>query len=163
MDEGERKAPTRGRSAIVKPMIRPLRAYAFDPSQGRLLGNEMSIEVRNHDLRAGPVMVPSSDHDGVAVVDYDGTRDVFYTPVNLDDPYVLMQGGLPPSESNPHFHQQMVYAVARETIERFESAVGRRIHWRRAEREPGGPAGWHPDDILTLQLFPHAMRDANAF
>jgi hypothetical protein len=160
---GAKKKPTRPRSLVIKPAARPLRVYAFDPSQGRLLGNEMTLAVRNHPLLPGPTMVPSSDHDGIVVVDYDGSRDTYYTPVNLDDPNILMQGGLPPSESNPHFHQQMVYAVARETIERFEAALGRRIHWRRAEREPGGPPQWHADDILTLQLFPHAMRAANAF
>lgn len=146
-----------------KPDVRPLRAYAFDPSQGRALGNEMSIAVRNHPLEPGPVMIPQGEHDGLAVVDYDATRDVYYAPVNLDDPYLLMQGGLAPSESNPHFHQQMVYAVARETIEHFEVALGRRIHWRRAERAPGDPPGWRKDDIVVLHLFPHAMRAANAF
>jgi hypothetical protein len=139
-----------------------LRAYAFDPSQGRLLGNEMSVEVRNHKLERGPAMVPNGEHDSIAVVDYDASRGVYYDPVDLDDPNILMQGGLSPSESNPHFHQQMVYAVARETIERFEAALGRRIHWRRGERAAGG-AGWQPEDIRTLQLFPHAMRAANAY
>ncbi len=108
-------------------------------------------------------MVAEGEHDRIAVIDYDGTTDAYYTPVDLDDPNVLMQGGLPPSESNPHFHQQMVFAVARETIEHFEAALGRRIHWRRAERGPNSPSGWLQDDIVTLQLFPHAMRAANAF
>jgi hypothetical protein len=56
----------------------------------------------------------------------------------------------------------MVYAVATETIQHFEAALGRQIHWRRAERQPG-QSGWHPDDIITLCLYPHAMVAANAF
>ncbi len=57
----------------------------------------------------------------------------------------------------------MLYAVASITIEQFESCLGRRIHWRRAERPLNAPKGWLPDDILTLALFPHAMQQANAF
>ena len=52
----------------------------------------------------------------------------FYAPVDLDDPAILMQGGLDPSESDPRFHQQMVYAVAMKVIENFERALGRRVH-----------------------------------
>jgi hypothetical protein len=35
-----------------------------------------------------------------------------------------------PSESNPQFHQQMVYAVAMTTIQNFEKALGQlnRLH-----------------------------------
>ena len=41
----------------------------------------------------------------------------------------LAQDGLEPSESNPQFHQQMVYAVAMNTIQSFERALGRRVMW----------------------------------
>jgi hypothetical protein len=148
---------------IERPIERPLRSYAFDPSRGRLLGNEMSVRIRNMDLCPGPVVLPNGRHDRVAVVDYDASANRFYQPVNLDDPNILMQGGLAPSESDPRFHQQMVYAVVSETIEHFETALGRRIHWRRGERQPGEEHGRHEDDILTLQLYPHAMCAANAF
>ena len=145
------------------PARRPLRVFAFDPSRGRLLGNEMQLDVRYRKLGPGPVDL-SGAHDQIAVVDYDGARRKYYEPVDLDDRFVLIPNGLPPSESDPRFHQQMVYAVASDTIEQFENALGRRIHWRRAERplrveQPG----WLPDDILTLILYPHAMCDANAF
>jgi hypothetical protein len=55
-----------------------------------------------------------------------------------------MGGGLDPSESDPRFHQQMVYAVASETLQRFEYALGRRIRWRgtrRSEDRPPVPRG----------------------
>jgi hypothetical protein len=57
----------------------------------------------------------------------------------------------------------MVYAVANDIVEQFELVLGRRIHWRRAERGPDTPKGWLSDDILCLNLFPHAMNQANAF
>lgn len=144
------------------PARRPLRVYAFDPSRGRLLGNEMQIDVRYRPLGPGPIDM-SGAFDQIAVVDYDSTRDVYYRPVDLDEPFVLIPNGLSPSESDPRFHQQMVYAVVSDTVEQFESALGRRIHWRRAERPLNARRGWRPEDILTLTLCPHAMQQANAF
>jgi len=38
---------------IDDPVTRPLKAYAFDPSAGKLLGNEMSMEVRYQELLPG--------------------------------------------------------------------------------------------------------------
>ena len=150
------------------PPTRPLRAYAFDPSRGRLLGNEMSIEVSRRDLAPGPVVLAGEYGDRVAVVDYDGATGRYYQPVDLDHPRILMSGGILPSESDPRFHQQMVYAVASETIEHFEAALGRHVHWRRGERTSrattGGEAqGGQKEDIGTLHLFPHAFRSPNAF
>jgi hypothetical protein len=131
-----------------------------------MLDNEMEISVSYRDLLPGPVVTRGHDdddgwaQDAIAVVDYDGVARRYYKPIDLGHPRVLIQNGLSPSESDPRFHQQMVYAVASETIERFEAALGRRIHWRRAEKKG---KGWQPDDILTLNLYPHAMQAANAF
>ena len=98
---------------------------------------------------------------------------IYYPPVNLDDPAILIRGGLDPTESDPRFHQQMVYAVATETIEKFEKALGRKLHWHRAERATSGEdhpsveapqASWRmADDIWVLHLYPHAMVQENAF
>jgi hypothetical protein len=148
---------------IDLPLVRPLKAYAFDPSQGRLLGNEMSLVVRYQELDAGPVVRDSRCQDAIAIVDYDGASDTWYSPVNLDNPRILIRGGLDPSESDPRFHQQMVYAVITETIQHFEAALGRRIHWRRAERGPDSKPVEGDADIYTLNIFPHAMVSANAF
>lgn len=147
---------------IPAPNRRPLRVFAFDPSRGRMLGNEMELDVRYRPLAPGPVD-KSGAYDQIAVVDYDASRKKYYRAVDLDDPYILISNGLAPSESDPRFHQQMVYAVASDTIEQFEQALGRRIHWRRAVRELNANKGWRPDDILTLTLHPHAMCGANAF
>lgn len=148
--------------ALLPPRRRPLRVFAFDPSRGKQLGNEMQLDVRYRPLAPGPVD-KSDAYDRIAVLDYDISQGKYYRPVDLDDPYILIPNGIAPSEGDPRFHQQMVYAVVSDTIERFESALGRRIHWRRAERALDAPMGWLPEDILTLMLYPHAMQEANAF
>lgn len=162
---GKRQPPPGGVASVKlpEPRIRSLKAYALDPSAGNYIGNIMNIELAWEDhLQAGPI------GSKVAVIDYDGARRRYYHPVNLNDYRILARGGLDPSESNPHFHQQMVYAVAMETIERFEQALGRSIHWRRADRVRGGAPDeadtWRKaNDIWVLNLFPHAMIQANAF
>lgn len=155
---GNTADPTR----LPAPARRPLRVFAFDPSRGRRLGNQMQIDVRYRPLAPGPIDT-SGAHDQIAVVDYNVSLGTYYRPVNLDDPFILIANGIAPSESDPRFHQQMLYAVASDTIEQFETALGRRIHWHRAERPLNAPKGWLPDDILTLTLYPHAMEQANAF
>jgi len=52
---------------------------------------------------------------------------------------IVTQDGLAPSDGNPQFHHQMVYAVAMRTIHNFERALGRRIHWKpRPDARTGG-------------------------
>ena len=128
----------------TKPASRPLMVYAFDPSQGRSLGNFMTIKVPYEDLNAGP----SGPY--INVIDYDTSNKRYYTAVDLDDRPILLQGGLYPSESDPRFHQQMVYAVSRETMHVFERALGRKLRWGYRRGDP-------------LRIFPHAMQEANAY
>jgi hypothetical protein len=153
---------------LEQPPVRTLKVYALDPSAGNYIGNVMSVKIKwEEGLKPGP------SGSKIAVVDYDGANKRYYPPIDLNDLRILARGGLDPSESDPRFHQQMVYAVASETIERFEAALGRRIHWRRADRpRSGNKAGakgntgstWRKtDSIWTLNLFPHAMVQANAF
>jgi hypothetical protein len=101
----------------------------------------------------------------IAVVDYDGANQRYYPPVDLDDPWLLANDGFDPSESDPRFHQQMVYAIASRTIQMFEVALGRQIHWRRADRFGAAEdrALTKSDDIWVLKLYPHAMQQANAY
>ena len=147
----EAKQNTRSLGPIAFPPYRPLKVYAFDPSLGNVLGNNMNVTVPYEPLEPGPV------GERFAVVDYDGAAKTWYMPVNLDDPAILMRGGIDPTECDPRFHQQMVYAVASETLARFEAALGRRVHWRRA---PKRPVKGQPN---RLYLYPHAMVDRNAF
>ena len=98
---------------------RPLKIFAFDPSLRRSAGNLAITEVVNEVLAPGP------EGRLVRVVDYNGTKDELYAPVELDDARILMQRGLDPSDSDPRFHQQMVYAVVMKVVENFERALGR--------------------------------------
>jgi hypothetical protein len=101
------------------PATRPLKAFAFDPSQGTLRGNQMQLAVRYEQLDPGPVVRDMLTWDGIAVIDYDASNGVYYEPINLEDPKILVRGGLDPIEADPRFHQQMVYAVITETIQHF--------------------------------------------
>jgi hypothetical protein len=147
---------------LPEPTARTLKVYALDPSAGNYIGNVMTVRIRwERNLKPGPV------GRRFAVIDYDAANHRYYPPVDLDDYRILARGGLDPSESDPRFHQQMVYAVASETVEKFEAALGRTVHWHRADRSPrvlqerNGGAPF--DDIWVLKLFPHAMVQANAF
>ena len=147
---------------LPEPTQRTLKGYALDPSAGNYVGNVMTVRVRwERGLTPGPV------GRRFAVVDYDAANRCYYAPVDLNDYRILARGGLDPSESDPRFHQQMVYAVASETVEKFEAALGRTIHWHRADRSARAvaerTAGETLDDIWVLKLFPHAMVQANAF
>ena len=139
---------------IPQPQWRPLKVFAYDPSRGLRLGNCMTVSISYEKLAPGPI------GDRFAVVDYDGNRKTYYTPIDLDDPALLIQDGLDPSEVDPRFHQQMVYAVATETLERFEAALGRRVRWRRPVDDDGKKIYGRKNRLL---LHPHAMREANAF
>src|SRR6266581_6035294 len=120
---------------IERPPFRRLRAYAFDPSLSMQLENalvnvvtmkvpwEFELETGKDILQPGPV------GEYLEVVDVDPASDCFYAPVDLNQPYLLAQDGLAPSEGNPQFHQQMVYAVAMTTIRNFEQALGRIAFW----------------------------------
>src|SRR5215212_8322246 len=121
---------------LEQPSVRRLRVYALDPSAGNYIGNVMTIKIKwEKDLKPGPI------GRDIAVVDYDGANKCYYPPVDLNDHRILAREGLDPSESDPRFHQQMVYAVAAEIVEKFEAALGRRIHWRRADRPPDSETG----------------------
>ena len=79
---------------------------------------------------------------------------------------VASQQGLTPSEGNPQFHQQFVYAVAMKTIRHFERALGRKIIWYprlTRTRSAGGRVQIQRDYVQQLRIYPHALRDANAY
>ncbi|MEP7011605.1 MAG: S8 family serine peptidase [Acidobacteriota bacterium] len=179
-----KKRPAKIAYAVEAPPTRRLRAYAFDPSLANQSAdvaiNEITIPiVFERKLTPGPV------GDYLEVVDVDPASDCAYAPVDLDHPFLLAQDGLPRSEGNPQFHQQMVYAVAMKTIGHFEEALGRPIFWsclrpwkkhsgdaERVEKPaPSAKKGAAPPAAVDLsdryvqhlRLYPHAMRDQNAY
>jgi hypothetical protein len=150
---------------LAVPTRRPLRVYAYDPSLERdiktLAINETCLDVCwEKDLQPGPV------GEYLEVIDIDPPSGCCYAPVDLNHPYLLLNQGLPPSETNPQFHQQMAYAVAMKTIEHFESALGRVALWapRRIDtRQPDGKTKTRMEYVQRLRIYPHALRTANAF
>ncbi|MBI5258898.1 MAG: hypothetical protein HY855_20505 [Burkholderiales bacterium] len=135
---------------VAQAARRPLKIFASDPLQGRTFGNRARIDVDNETLQPGPVGAR------LAVIDYDGHTRSYYTAVDLNHPAILLQGGLDPSEADPRFHQQMVYAVAMRTLENFDRALGRKLRLGSRGRR-GRPA------YDRLRLLPHAFYGANAF
>lgn len=143
---------------VREPVSRNLRIFAFDPSlsvQFDMAGiGEITIAVPwERDLRPGPV------GEYIEVVDADPASGLFYKPVDLNAEWVLAQNGVAASETNPLFHQQMVYAVAMTTIGHFERALGRVALWS-SHRGSGDE-----DDqfVRRLRIYPHALRDRNAY
>jgi hypothetical protein len=136
----------------TNPPQRALRVYAFDPSRGARLDNQLTIRVPYEPLAKGPV------GRKIAVIDYDASNRCYYEGVRLDDVAVGGQSGFSPSESNPQFHQQMVYAIVMDTVRRFETVLGREVRWRPRR----GIASNDPFRGL-LRVFPHALQEANAF
>jgi len=146
---------------LPHPAFRRLRGYAFDPSISIKLEtmsiNQIVYKVPWEDkLKKGPV------GEYLEVVDYDPPSQAFYAPVDLDNPWLIAQDGLPPSAGNPQFHQQMVYAVAMTTIRNFEQALGRKIQWR-THSTVDKRGRYDENYVPRLRIYPHALREANAF
>ncbi len=142
---------------IPEPVSRNLRIFAFDPGLSARFETagigEITIAIPwEKNLLPGPV------GDYIEVIDADPASSVVYKPVDLNDPRLLAQNGLSPSESNPQFHQQMAYAVAMATIGHFEQALGRVALWSSHR-----PTGTEEQVVRRLRIYPHALRDRNAF
>lgn len=142
----------------TRPEYRRLRIFAIDPMVSRGGDHEVTAQMRFEELEPrvpsdasaeAPLRV-SLKGRRLEVVDVDtsSTPPVWLRCVDLDDAHIAMQHGLEPSESDPQFHQQMVYAVAMRTLEHFDRALGRVVYFRGHRR---------------LRLVPHAFQGANAF
>lgn len=149
-------------SPHVPPPIRRLRVYAFDPQfSGALDTAELNRTVLQLPWEASweaPIK-PGPCNDYLEVIDIDPGSDQFHGPVDLNDPMLLAQDGLAPSEGDPQFHQQMVFAVAMKTIRTFEAALGRRVTWAQRYNQATG----HYDPVWQLRIYPHALREKNAY
>ncbi len=163
----------------VNSPYRWLRGFALDPgmslSSHSWRFNELTYRVRWEQLErrksgtgaaAGPT-VPTGEY--LEIIDVDPASGLVYEPVNLDEPGILVQDGLEPNVGNPQFHQQMVYAVMMTTIANFEQALGRPLMWSERLVEdtatPGrsGQPPLKPTFVRRLRVYPHALRQGNAF
>lgn len=158
-DKPVRRKPT---STLPQPALRRLRVYAFDPHAALDLGTSKfsyaTISLAWGDPSEEPIQ-PGPINEYLEVIDIDPPSRQFYQPVDLNAPEVLAQEGLPPSEGDPRFHQQMVFAVAMKTIKLFERALGRKVLW--APTWDDKEATYVP--TRKLRVYPHALREANAY
>lgn len=145
----------------ARPAFRCLRGYSIDPSLTTKLEtapvSQITFKVPWEPLERGPV------GEYLEVIDTDPASGGFYEPVDLEHPHLLAQDGLAPSEGTPQFHQQMVYAVASLTIENFERALGRRSLWAPRRNVPGRHAKDDSVYVQRLRVYPHALREQNAY
>lgn len=147
---------------VPNPTQRKLRIYALDPGLAAQYGTagigEITIAIPwEDDLLPGPV------GEYVEVVDADPASNAFYVAVDLNDRKILAQDGLAPSETNPQFHQQMVYAVAMATIGHFEQALGRVALWSSHRENDASGKSASEQFVRRLRIYPHALRDRNAY
>lgn len=129
--------------------VRPWTILAQDPlalaKGGRALTT--TVQVPAERLERGP-----KGHR-VHVVDYDASTDTLYRARNTNvesDPYAKVTD-IEQLVSDPHFHQQNVYAITMATLCAFEGALGRPVAWG------------FPDPSHQLKVAPHAFSEANAF
>jgi len=155
---------TKWGKTVAQPIYRYLRGYALDPGFSTRLDtvgiNEVVYRVPYEKLDPGP----SGEY--VDVIDFDPPSRCWYEPVNLCSEEVASQQGLTPSEGSPQFHQQFVYAVVMKTIRHFERALGRKIIWFPRDFRSNRPLPYdkpHPGYVQKLRIYPHALRDANAY
>jgi len=161
---GATTARTPTKQATFEPPIPPyrkLRGYAVDPTlttQLKTVGiSEITFKVPWEPLEPGPV------GEYLEIIDVDPASKAFYDPVDLDDPRLLAQDGLSPSDGVPQFHQQMTYSACSLTINNFERALGRKSLWRPQPPAPGKSAHDDSGFVQRLRVYPHALREANAY
>ncbi len=144
---------------VAQPTHRNLRIYSSDPAATTIAGNrelaQTVVSLPWSPIARGPI------DEYLEIIDIDPASGACYAPADLNHPAILAQDGLEPSESDPRFHQQMVYAVARKTIGHFEEALGRVALWSAKLVRRDGKY----DDrfVRRLRIYPHALREANAY
>lgn len=153
------------------PAMRRLRVYAFDPQASVSLStaviNDAIIELP-WESRWETALDKGPTNEYLEVIDVDPASGLFYEPVDLNNPLLLAQNGLPPSEGRPQFHQQMVFAVAMRTIRTFERALGRPVLWARDKVLTRNKSEDFTTEVelnftRTLRIYPHAIRERNAY
>jgi len=151
---------------MISPAYRHLRGYCLDPGFSTRLDsaniNEVVYHIPFENLEPGPT------GEYLEVIDFGPASSCWYEPVDLAQEKIASQNGLAPSEGNPQFHQQFVYAVGMKTIRHFERALGRKIVWypqrvrRKGRDHKAGDSSLYRY-VQRLRLHPHAIRDANAY
>jgi hypothetical protein len=131
------------------PVRRVLRVYTQDPGTSKSDGAIAEVELPWEPCGPGP-----SGHIFVVRDVHKPTGDT-WAPIDLDDFRVTVEKGLAPSTTNPRFAQQMTYAVAMSTYERFRMALGRLPEF--------APAVTRRTDKGRIEIRPHWDHEDNAY
>lgn len=159
LDNTKDATVTRG-APYPRPPSRRFRVYAFDPRaavapETAAVNNTVISLAWEASYEEPLTKGPTGEY--VEVVDFDAPAKRFYAPLDPNNPDLLAQDGLPPSEGRPQFHQQMAYAVAMKTIRGFERALGRKVLWANSNESR------QDEYIQRLRIYPHALAEANAY
>jgi hypothetical protein len=124
-----------------------LRIYTLDPSVSDRLGGTATVMVPYERLEPGPV------GSLFKIVVDNPPAPLKAEALDLDNPHLLLSGGLSPTPSDGRFHLQMAYAVCTLTYAAFRRALGREIAWA-ASQPVEGP--------LRLTVRPFGFKGPNA-
>ena len=134
-----------------EPLYRRLKVYSINPGLTRSDSGISVCKIPYEPLTPGP-------SGSVMEVSNRGIGDATWSIADLEHPHVVMQDGYNPSLSDPRFHQQMVYAVAMETYDKFRVALGRNVAWTFSRCRGEGA-----DRRNRLLLRPHGAEEPNAW
>ncbi len=139
-----------------EPSYRRLRIFTNDPVLSRLEGRTATallpyepLTLQEGDGAGRPPCLCGSVFE-VCMIDADGRA--LQLP-RLDEPHQMLQDGYAPSESNPRFYAQMVYAVSSKVHAAFRQALGREPGWAFSAPQQSG----------RLRLFPLGTTEENAW
>lgn len=139
------------------PPYRRLRVFTSDPVAKRFEGRSAVAHVDYEPLTLEPADAQGGAQSLCGCIFEVCMRDAqgrALDPPHLDDASQLLQDGYAPSESNPRFHAQMVYAVASQVHAAFRFALG---------REPGWSFGRSGATPARLRMFPLGTGERNAW
>lgn len=140
------KVPNAYPRTEVDPQYRRLRIFVADPAMSRLEGNVVTAFVPYEPIEEGPA------GRLFEVRSEDATAGTVWQRANLDEHSILLREGYEPSEADPRFHQQMVYAVAMLVHQAFRRALGRQLGWGGAAAASG-----------RLKIYPLGLQEDNAY
>jgi hypothetical protein len=130
------------------PVHRPLRVYTQDPGASRFDGAIATLPVAWEPTEPGPggrLFVVRDVHVPTGTV---------FEPIDLDRLEVALAQGVNPTTTDPRFAQQMTYAVAMTTYERFRTALGRLPEFAPGVRAKGDG---------RMEIRPHFDEEDNAY
>lgn len=146
------------RLGAAVPVTRRLTVFTQDPATRRMDVSVAQAHIPYEPLEAGPGGCV------VRVIDSDATTHQTYEPLDLDGLGTLAPFGVKPSTTDPRFAQQMTYAVAMATYDRFRQALGRVPDFAFPAVRKGEPPDQDGETFkLKLHVYPHAMREDNAY